>query len=665
MFPQYLASRRAFLLVSAVAIAAVTFVYRFNTLDGRLGGFDNDHFIQLVRSVAVLNGERPLRDFPDTALVALWPAPTYSMSAAAQRVLGPSLRSEALLTTGMLSLGAAGLFWVAAEFGSIPIAALLTLLAVALGPALYNYPKIVPYVLGVAMMLAYARRPTLARAIGLGISVAIAALYRHDHGVYLGLAAATLILFVDTGRQRYRHAMTLAVTCLVLLLPGIVFAETHGGFIAYLRQCLETSRQEASRTARPGAHFVLDWSAPLFERGAPPEPVMPRVAVRWSATLTPQMRQLAESELQLQAPIRRQDDWNWSYAVLKPSPDRLAAIVRDTRVVDTDGVNRVTFTIMRPPPRDPSPWRTELRRWDVAPGLLRSVNAVPWLYSIAWLVVISAAALIVWPGSAALAASTNVPRSAIQVMCVLGVLMLFGMLRTANPSRLADVSVPVTILGTWLVSVIAGAVRRQPRSTQIVATIVVGTVVCFSAGAVVVVADAAHQARVAGFPSMKNVRRQSVAVWRQLGALPASLNGIDPDLQRTSNYLRRCTAPDDRLFIADNLPELYYFAERQFAAGHDAFFSNFYSSAAFQQTAVSRWKLQSVPIALTAPAPRFEQEFANDYPVLTAYLRTHYRRAGTLTVEAGRPMDVWVDQHRLLTSDAATGLPCFQAELVD
>jgi hypothetical protein len=234
------------------------------------------------------------------------------MSAAAQRVLGPSLRSEALLTTGMLSLGAAGLFCVAAEFGSIPSRALLHAARGSLGPALYNYPKIVPYVLGVAIMLAYARRPTLARAIALGISVAIAALYRHDHGLYLGLAAATLILSSTSDASANRHVMALAATCLVLLLPGIALAEAHGGFVAYLRQCLETSRQEASRTARPGTHFVLDWSQPLFARGAPPEPVTPRVAVRWSATLTPQMRQLAESECKLQAPIRRQDDWNWS-----------------------------------------------------------------------------------------------------------------------------------------------------------------------------------------------------------------------------------------------------------------------------------------------------------------------------------------------------------------
>ena len=281
---------------------------------------------------------------------------------------------------------------MSSEFaGSMVMAALLTLLAIALRPALYNYPKIVPFVLGAGMILGYARRPTTARLIALGASVGIAALYRHDLGVYLGIAAAVLLLLVDRGSRRHRQLLILSATCAAMLLPGVLFAQTDGGFITYLRQCLETSRQEASRTARPGAHFVIDWSQPLIVRGDPPPQPSARVAIRWTPTLTPEMRQRAEAELQLLEPIRRQDDWNWSYAIVRPSPDHLAAIVRDTRVVDTGGVDRLTFAIVAPPPPRSS-WFDELRRWHLAPGILTIDNAVPWLYLIAWLVVLSAAA---------------------------------------------------------------------------------------------------------------------------------------------------------------------------------------------------------------------------------------------------------------------------------
>jgi hypothetical protein len=277
---------------------------------------------------------------------------------------------------------------------------------------------------------------------------------------------------------------------------------------------------------------------------------------------------------------------------------------------------------------------------------LKRINAVPWLYVVAWPRGDLCRHADCVAGSAALEARMNVPRAAIQVMCVLGLLMLFGMLRTANPSRLADVSVPVTILGSWLVSVVAGDVRRQPRSTQILAAIVVGTVVCFSAGAVVVVADAAHQARVRGFPvDEETFVTQSVTVWRQLGALPANLEWhrrrICSALQTTCAVAPRrpiaCSSPT-------NLPEVYYFAERGFAAGQRRVLLELLLVDGFPadggqslEAAISADRLDC-----TGPAPS-KQEFANDYPVLTAYLRAHYRRAGTLTVEAGRPMDVWVE----------------------
>jgi len=642
----------------AVTIAAVCFLYRFNTLGGRLAGFDNDHFIQLVRSIAVLDGERPIRDFTDTALEALWPAPTYSASAIAQRVFGRSLRSEALLTAGMLSVGAAGLFWLSWDFaGAIPTAVLLTLLAVALRPALYNYPKIVLFVLAIAMMLAYARRPTMTRLATLAGTVATAALYRHDNGVYMGLAAVTLVLLVRGRLEARRPVLVLAAICTALLLPGIVFAQADGGLIAYLRGCLEVSRQEALRTAKPGAHFVVDWSQPIIVRRPPPQPPPARFAVRWATTVTPAMRERAEAELQLLQPIRRQDDWNWSYAILSPTPDHVAAIVRDNRVVDTDGIDRARFAITAPPPPSSPRWIEELRRWRIAPGILTRENAVPWLYIVAWDVVVLTMVFAVWPRFARVVASSNVPHAAVQAVCVLGVLMLVGFLRNPNPSRLADVSVPVTILGAWLLSGIVRGLRSFGRTARYIATTCMTVLVCMTTAAVVVVGDVPHQLKVAGFLSANGVRRQFSGLWRDLGVLPSVLHGIDEDLQRTAAYLRRCTSPTDRVLVADNLSEINYFAERGFAAGQNAFFSNFYSSPAFQRLAIERWDQQSVPIALTQSGRRFEHEFSSDYPLLADYLHTHYHRVGSLRVE-GDTLDLWIDRRHSFSKDTHTGLPC-------
>jgi hypothetical protein len=642
-------------IVIAVAIAAAAFVYRFNTLDGKLSGFENDHFPQLVRSMAMLEGERPLRDFTDAELRALWPAPTYSTSALAQRVLGRSLRSEALLTIGMLSIGAAALFLVSVQFaGSILPAAIAALLAVALRPALYNYPKIVLYVFAIAAMLAYARRPTTGRLVVLGVTIGVAALFRHDHGVYLGIAAGALLAMLH-GPRVARPLAALAVTCAAIVGPGVVLAQIDGGFVTYLRECVELSRAEAARTTNTSFRFSVDMSQPLLRHIDPAE-IQPRIAVRWVPTLTPDDRTRAEQELQLSNPVVRTDESNWSYTISDASAAHLAGVVRDPRVLDTDGIDRSRFVLTTPlPPAEG--WIGTLLRWRIAPGIFRYENATPWLYVVAWGVMLCAVACVVWSPFVRTATSPGVPPEAIRAVCLLGVLMLIALLRTPNASRFADISVAVAIVGSWLLGAIPRRVHAAAPLVRLIVVTALTVVLLISGWAIMALADVPHQIGVAGLTD-RRLSRQWKETWGRLGALPSSLLGIDDDLQRTSAYLRRCTSPTDRVFMGENLPEIFYFADRPFAAGQVRYFSNFYSSAGQQREAIERWSHQVVPIALAQAAPRFDEEFAADYPLLAEYLRVHYRRAGTLRVEPGAVVDVWVDRARTFVTDQASGLPC-------
>ena len=84
--------------IVAILLFGGVFLYRFNTLGGAYGGFDNDHFLHFVHAKQVEAGEQPLRDFLDAGLQGARPSLTYELSAAAQRYLGDNLRSEALLT---------------------------------------------------------------------------------------------------------------------------------------------------------------------------------------------------------------------------------------------------------------------------------------------------------------------------------------------------------------------------------------------------------------------------------------------------------------------------------------------------------------------------------------------------------------------------------------
>jgi hypothetical protein len=236
--------------------------------------------------------------------------------------------------------------------------------------------------------------------------------------------------------------------------------------------------------------------------------------------------------------------------------------------------------------------------------------------------------------------------------------MLVVLLRTPNLSRFADVSVAVTVIGAWLVAGLWRAVKPAGLSLRVAAGLALALVLVVDAAAIGVLADVPHQVNVAGLTDPARGRQQWRDVWRRLGALPASLAGIDANLQQASAYLRRCTRSTDRVFMGDNLPEVYYFADRPFAAGQVRYFSNFYSSPEQQREAIRRWSVQQVPIAITQPAARFDDEFAVDYPLLADYLRAHYRNAGSLLVEPGATVDVWVNRTGTFVTDAESGLPC-------
>jgi hypothetical protein len=88
------------------------------------------------------------------------------------------------------------------------------------------------------------------------------------------------------------------------------------------------------------------------------------------------------------------------------------------------------------------------------------------------------------------------------------------------------------------------------------------------------------------------------------------------------------------------------------------FFGGFYTTDGQQREAIARWSRQDVPIVLTQSGERFVTEFSSDYPALAAYLRAHYRRAGSLDVERSKTLDVWVANEQAFRVDDPTRLPC-------
>src|SRR5436190_14552899 len=90
--------------IAALALLVLTSLYRFGTLGGALGGFDDDHSMQLAYARQIEAGERPGRDFLGVSLQGVWPPVGFLASAAAQRWLGETLRAEGVLTAGAMGI---------------------------------------------------------------------------------------------------------------------------------------------------------------------------------------------------------------------------------------------------------------------------------------------------------------------------------------------------------------------------------------------------------------------------------------------------------------------------------------------------------------------------------------------------------------------------------
>jgi len=209
--------------------------------------FPNDEHEYLAGAQQMLlAGEWPTRDFFDPGRPLM-----YVAAAVAQVVFGHTLFAETMLTS--LAFGAAAaLLLIAAKrlSGSLLVAVIATVLTVALFPRPYAYPKVLLYVAGPLVMWAWLRRPTLLRMTGMAAFVAVAALLRHDHGVYLGGAAAATILLApaNESRQRVMRLATLVGLVVMCLLPYAIYIGSSEGVFSFLRDAWAYSSREADRT---------------------------------------------------------------------------------------------------------------------------------------------------------------------------------------------------------------------------------------------------------------------------------------------------------------------------------------------------------------------------------------------------------------------------------
>lgn len=518
-------------VVAAVVLFAASLAWRFLTFDG----FSNDHYGHLALAQQVLLGDWPVRDFFDPG----WPL-TYLLSAVAWFVAGSAMGTEWALTAGALAIGAACTVAAAYRLSvSLPIAVLVTVIEILIHPRTYSYPKVLAYAVGACAMLAVASRPSPPRVLGMAAIVAIAFLFRHDHGLYIGVASAACVALASRAegwQTAVRRVGALTTAVAVLLLPWILFVTLNGGLIAYFEGGIEFARAEANANALRSWPRFMESDRPTDDDGAPVDDTAPR---------------------------------------------SMPALVDDLRAAGTGLLARV-----------PS--------WHGVLAYESRVNADAWLFWVFWSLPVLCGVIVCrrmlggqerWPGECA----------AVAALVVLAMFVNAGFLRDILRTRLADAIVPAALLGAWALG-LCWIGRWRRRRLQVLLQIVTLLVLGVSVNKISRVAqlpDRISNTRIGdGLDGMRErvavVTRVLSGPHRQVALPPSRFSGA---LMPFFAYLDRCTARADRLIVTGEFPDVPVLAGRGFA-GDGVVFGAWYSSTTHQERSIERIQARSVPFAL-------------------------------------------------------------------
>jgi hypothetical protein len=238
---------------------------------------------------------------------------------------------------------------------------------------------------------------------------------------------------------------------------------------------------------------------------------------------------------------------------------------------------------------------------------------------------------------------------------VLAVAANMTLLRDPLEARLPDVAVPIGILGAWLIPQPWRGTGIWSIAGRLLVLVLAGT--CL-AGAHVIgrPIEQLDRAVLLTRPARVLAHARSVLAELQMpfheGHLPSR---VTKTLVPFMEYVGRCTAPHQRLFVAGDAPEIYVFARRLFAGGQPALRNGFFSSIDDQQRLVSRLRTQDVPLALV-----LTEGDARLFSVVMAELDARFQSVREIVVEGQGIVDVRVNRRATSSRlDDATGLPCF------
>jgi hypothetical protein len=629
--------------------------------------------VHVSRARQILVGEIPVRDFFDPGLPL-----QYYASAWALHLTGVTLLGEAVLTIFFVSLGAALAYSLGARLArSRAIGAAAALMAIATFPRLYGYPKVFLFVLAIACAWRYAERRTTLNLCLMALLTAVAFLFRHDHGVYIGIALTVFLLLLGpapgqlTGDERRGWRLPVAagtyvgVTAL-LLLPFFVFIQSVVGIPRYVGG-VGPQAQSISTFRLNMLPLRIDWSAPLVDVNPRSEP---RIYVRWRADATDDTRHDRERRYGLSRPVADQDR-TWSYVVTNEDPHNIAALLTDPLVADTHGVDReqARVAVVETPYRRLQRW-IPLLRMRVAPGILTSENAVVWLYYVTLALPFVGTILLLSRRRTRQRREaltnhhgTRVPASDSEFALVGALIVLCfvigqALVRESPESRLPDIATPMAVLGAWVAGRWIHRSSGRARLRAVVA-MVFWLVTFWGAATLGSFGERLFASGLLGGPTAARERLARVNGYLTTRPIDGWTDTGSTGLRALAEWAIVCTAPSDRLLVTWFAPELFFYAERPFAGGQVYLHPGWHSSIADQQLTIARMMQQRVPVVLTSTES--EPAIRKAFPLVLDYVDRQYTVAARATFGSLHEYGVFVNRDIPPTGTyEPLDLPCYR-----
>ena len=609
---------RAALLAVAAAVTAVLAL----SIPDQL--FDTN-FYSLWEATSLLAGDHPYRDFFE------WGIPLQAvLSAVAQRTLGYRMFAEFVAVHWVFVVaGAVISFDLAYRVSrSLVAAAAMAAIGIAVLPdtPTFHYPKLFVYPAAVWLAWWYLDRPGRRAAAALGLLTAVAFLFRHDHGVYVGGASVLACLLARwTARSRSwgetaaDTASYMAVAA-VILLPWVVAVQRHEGVPDYVR-----ARAELYRMWSAGSEYTnLLRTNPLrvADRAPAPAPKPGMLRFAWEPRVIDARRAELEQRFGLRTLDGPDSDERWRYAVVNVYEPRLYELSRLTR--DTEGLD----------------WRVleSLNTWLPALVPARTFLAQVTLV-VPFVLLVSAG----WDAVRARRVGIPVPTATCAIAVAASLLVVVDQSLFREPSY-AHLVAPLTsalaarFFSSWRdgLPVSASSAARFGRWTRLAVAMAVFAVTAvvassllridrlFSAGNREVVSRTFGRL-LASPPIDAFVTTREVARWtggQSREAWNAGTVSNAPEIML--RYMHDCVALADRVLVSGQTPfQIGYLVERPIAGGHVFWHHRWRSDPRRERELLALLERQSVPFAFSTHDPVLDDLKA--YPHIHSYVAAHYQ----------------------------------------